>query len=114
MGQEFRSMAYSDDGAILALGAANGEVVIFAGGNVGNLPIFSGTVWDIDFSPDGRLVAFAGPPNLVLLWSLENGLPVNLLDDHRSVVRVVAFSPDGRLVATGSEDSTVQVWAVGE
>ena len=67
-------------------------------------------VYDVVFSPDGRLVATAAYEHTARLWNTGSGLEVKRLD-HSSIVNGVAFSPDGRLVATASGDG-IRVWDV--
>jgi WD40 repeat protein len=65
-------------------------------------------------SPDGRLIASAGPietEHLVQIWDAQTGRPVQKTPKgHLGLVRTVAFSPDSRYLASGSFDSTVKVW----
>jgi len=68
-------------------------------------------VWDVAFSPDGRLLATAGGRDqTVRLWSVATGQSMHTLAGHTGMVRAVAFSPDGRLLASGSHDKTVRLW----
>ncbi len=75
-----------------------------------------GPVYDVAFSPDGRLLAAGGNVKLDLsrfpklgqtyLWDVSNlSSPVLLgapLTGHSAPVESVAFSPDGKLLASGS------------
>ncbi|MBP0005109.1 MAG: TIR domain-containing protein [Cyanobacteria bacterium SBC] len=68
-------------------------------------------VWDIDFSPDGKLLATASSDNTAIIWNLE-GKPLRQLKAHSNWVRSVSFSPDGKVLVTGSDDNTVKLWSV--
>ena len=72
-------------------------------------------VWDVAFSPDGRLLASAGYDRTVRLWDPATGSRLRTLTGHTSDVSGVAFSPDGRLLATAT-GSAVRLWdpATGE
>ena len=67
-------------------------------------------VYDLAFSPDGRLIAAWSDDHYTRLWNRASGQEVKRLD-HTSKVNGVAFSPDGRVVATASGDG-IRVWDV--
>ena len=86
-------------------------------------------VWDVAFSPDGRLLATAGilditdesedkdaMATVARLWDPATGECLRTLTGAEMVLGV-AFSPDGRLLATGGgQDKTARLWdpATGE
>ena len=67
-------------------------------------------VYDVVFSPDGRLIATGSNDHSTRLWNRASGQEVKRLD-HTSEVNGVAFSPDGRVVATASGNG-IWVWDV--
>ena len=88
-----------------------------------------GTIEDIQFSPDNKLLAVAGS---IGIWIYdvdtdeEGGIQSTghtfqgihafeesaFLTQHTGIVTSIAFSPDGSLLASGSLDNTIRLWDV--
>lgn len=66
--------------------------------------------FDVDFSPDGKLLAGASRHRLVIL-AADDPQRYQSFDSPGSGVDSVTFSADGRLLATGG-DGAVQLWGV--
>ena len=65
-------------------------------------------IFDLDISPDGRLVAVACMDRMVYLLDVRTA-QVRVLRGHSDQLFAVAFSADGRL-ATGSLDGSIGLW----
>ena len=70
-----------------------------------------GTINEMQFSPDGTLLAVASSIG-VWLYDTETYQERALLTGHPSLVSSVCFSPDGRILASGSWDGTIHLWDV--
>lgn len=110
------ALAFSPDGKHLAAGAY-GRVTIWDVTTAQPVKVLTnvlGAVNDLEFSPDGSLLAVAGGQpsakgDLRLFvtadWKLRGVLP-----GHEDVVNSLAFSPDGKRLASASFDRTARLW----
>lgn len=71
-------------------------------------------IYDLAFSPDGKLLASCGYDRLIRLWDVSAAVKkeVRVLKDHSDAVYGLSFSPDGKLLASGAADRAVKVWDV--
>jgi RNA polymerase sigma factor (sigma-70 family) len=66
-------------------------------------------VYTLSFSPDGRLLASAGPETAVRLWDVAGGKERCRCGDESRWVTDLAFSPNGKLLA-GNHGRCVTLW----
>ena len=71
-----------------------------------------GSLYAVDFSPDGQSVAAASGDGVTYLFDAKTRALIRILRGHRDYVFAVDFSPDGRRLATGSWDRTIRLWDV--
>lgn len=69
----------------------------------------TGTVGDIDVSPDGLRVVTSGSDRQPRVWDADSGAPVAILAMHPSWVAGCRFTADGGRVVTGCRDGVVRV-----
>ena len=107
------SVAYSPDGARLAIGSADGTVTVVdtdTGQELLNFAEHTGPIWRITFSPDGKRLATASDDKTAKVWDAATGQELLNFAGHTDPILVITFSPDGKRLATGSTDGTVMVW----
>jgi WD40 repeat protein len=92
-----------DRGAVLLWDLATDQEVRFLETQTGESPM-------VEFSPDGKTLAAAGPDRTIELWDLVKVQKRALLSGHAAGVTGAVFSPNGRLLASGSADGAVKVW----
>ena len=69
-----------------------------------------GWIADLQWSPDGSLLAVCGGDGIAI-FSGGFGIDPSLrLRDHAAPVKAIAFSPDSRLMASASADTTIKLW----
>src|SRR2546423_2964642 len=64
---------------------------------------------DVQFSPDGRLVATAARDNLACVWGLATGEQLASLA-HPDWTFTAPFSPDGKHLLTACRDHMARLW----
>lgn len=71
-----------------------------------------GVVWDMVFSPDGRLLVTGEINGDISLWQLEDGRKLLSFEGQQGWIRSIAFSPDGKTLASGNLNQTIKIWDV--
>lgn len=107
------SVAYSDDGKMLASGGDDGSVIIYNTQNYTEVIRFEGlkdVPVSVCFSHDGKKVAAAGKDKRITVWSLESKLKLFEFKGHKDYVIDVEFSPNDKILASASYDRTLKLW----
>lgn len=71
---------------------------------------FPNSVYDIEFSPDNRLIAIASADHLVRIFDLSSFKLLKTLDLHNGWVLEVKFSEDGKFLISGGYQSEIIIW----
>jgi len=111
------SLAFSSDGKALATpGFYPNPVQLWDVTNGKLIANFSSEepfhIFNLIFSPDGRMLASGDWNGAVHLWDVASGQVLRTLNGHTESIESLAFSPDGRLLASGSFDGSVILWDV--
>lgn len=117
--EAFHIGTFSPDGAILAIGTVDGEIVYFNTANRAKIRRFKAherpaSIADamraIAFSPDGKLLVSGGNDNIVKIWNAETAEFMRELYRFESYVSRVAISPDSRKIVAASYDTTAKLF----
>jgi WD40 repeat protein len=113
------ALDFSADGQWIATGGGapsrNGEVKIWKASD-GSLvreitPSHSDSVYGLDFSPDGKLLATASADKFVKIFDATTGKLVKALSGHTHYVLGVSWRADGRMLASCGADQSVKLWS---
>jgi WD40 repeat protein len=110
-----RSVAFSNDGRLLASGFLNGGIQVWevdSGLQAYSLSAHLASVNSVVFSPDNLWLVSGSRDRKIKLWDAGTGGAVQTLNGHEAEVRSVAFSPDGQWLVSASHDRTVRIWRV--
>jgi WD40 repeat protein len=109
------ALAVSPDGARLAMGHADGMVLVCTvspAKTVAKLKGHERPVRALAFSPDGKTLATGSEDRTARLWDVEAQQTKFVLQGHQSAVKAVSFCGDGNTLATGGADKLVKLWNV--
>jgi WD40 repeat protein len=107
------SVAFRDDGKVVAAGTSNGAIVLVNvtdGKLVRTMTGHTSVVTGLRFHPAGNLLVSSAKDRAVKFWNADNGQPFASLDNHAAWVLGVSMLEKGTRFATIGVDGTVRIW----
>lgn len=115
-----RSLTFSPDGQLLAVGADTGagEVWLF---NVTTEQLQmtlsteverSAFVYSMAFSPDGQILAVAYYDQTIRLWRVSDGTLLHTVTLPHGYPTTILFSPDGQKLFSCGDDGMIRIWGI--
>ena len=71
---------------------------------------YTGDVYSIAWSPNGKLLATGSDDRTVKLWDAATGKMLCRLTGHTDSICSVAWSPNGKTLASSAGDATLKLW----
>jgi WD40 repeat protein len=107
-----RSIAFSQDGRLMASGADDNTVRLWdvATGKGLAQPAQADSIMRIAFTPDRKRLVTGGRDGSVIIWNTQDLQEVLNLRGFTGEVTCVTFSGNGTTLAVSSSDGTVTVW----
>lgn len=69
-------------------------------------------VLSVKFSPDGKTVVSGYVDGSIILWDVQTGDCIRILEGHEEGVYLVCFSFDGQEIVSASYDGNIKIWDV--
>jgi serine/threonine protein kinase/WD40 repeat protein len=107
------SLAFSADGASLAVGCSDGTAVIWNPATrqeIRRIATNGGPVYSIAIRPDGKALAVGGADRTVRVFDMATEGLRSVYRGHESGVRSLAFVAGGDRLVSGGQDGTARVW----
>lgn len=102
-------LAWSPDGRVLAAGD-DGLITVSRRGRKTSSFFFGEKLFDVRFSPDGRILAVSLSDGSIRIVDLQTGRTTDVLEAHAGTAKLVSFSHDGRLLASKGNDHRLYIW----
>lgn len=116
------SLAISPDGHFVLLGLGKGQsnepeyslrlLDSTTGEERYRLPGHTEAIYNVAFSPDGKLALSGGQDRRLLLWNVASGSLVASLTGSSEIPSRLVFSPDGRLMCQGTTTGKILLWDI--
>ncbi len=111
---KIQAAIFSPDGKYI-LSCSNTEIFLWNSQNGQLIQTYkehSGTVFSIDFSPDGRFFASSGADKQIIIHDLHAGTIRSKWQNPGAVIYSLSYSPDGQYIAVAGADEIIHLWDV--
>ena len=98
---------------MLASGSSDKTVMLWSiakKSRTATLASFSGKIWDVKFSPDGKFLAVCPAGGPITICHTADGTIAAKLSVSGQSPRYVEWSPDGKRLAAGYNDASIRLW----
>lgn len=75
-----------------------------------HMSLFGIDINDIDFSPDGKIIASISIHGNLCMWDVATGNKIKQIKVKDKYALSLCFSPDGKLLASGYDDGNIYLW----
>ena len=69
-----------------------------------------GWIYDVSYSPYGRLLASAGEDAVIRIWDAKSGRLAQMLLGHLDTVRSLSWSPQSKYLVSSGDEGTIRWW----
>ena len=106
-------VAFSSDGAYLASGDLDGNVVVLSTSDWSVVQELDGPdgIESMAWHPRGPVLAVGSGDATIWMWHVPTGNVMQVFAGHIDAVTVLDFAVDGKTLVSGSTDETLQVWS---
>jgi WD40 repeat protein len=109
----FLSMAVYPARNLIALGAADNDIIILDLKNFKKLKILAkhqGEVSAVAFSPDGKTLASGSLDSTIILWNTSTWKETRRLKGHTEQILTLCFSKDNKYLFSSGWDNYIIIW----
>ncbi|GAB6165178.1 hypothetical protein JCM19992_11780 [Thermostilla marina] len=109
-----RKVVFDPTGRAAAVAAFDSPVMLLetdSGAEMASYEFPTSDVRDVRFAPGGERLAACGSQGMVRMWTLADGMAIDL-PGMESRVHAIVWSPDGRYLAAVGEAPAIVVWDV--